>query len=71
MVTLCEKLGPGRLLSGVKDITDKVLPAVKALCHDPSPETRSVSLSVRLIFMDVLIMSVSLVSVSVGVFILA
>ena len=42
MVTLCEKLGPGRLLSGVKDITDRVLPTVASLSTDASPETRYV-----------------------------
>lgn len=42
IVTLCEKLGPGRLLSGVKDITDKVLPTIAMLSVDQSPETRFV-----------------------------
>ena len=40
MVALCEKLGPGRLLSGVKDLTEKVLPVLASLCTDSSPETR-------------------------------
>lgn len=44
MVPLCEKLGPGRLLSGVKDLTDKLLPALASLCADSSPETRYAAL---------------------------
>jgi len=40
ILTLCEKLGPGKLLSGVKDITDKLLPALAVFIGDSSPETR-------------------------------
>ncbi|XP_060117344.1 TOG array regulator of axonemal microtubules protein 1 [Heteronotia binoei] len=35
-----EHMGPGRVLSGIKDVTDKVLPAVAKFVQDGSPETR-------------------------------
>lgn len=34
-------MGPGRILSGIKDVTDKVLSAVAKFVQDGSPETRS------------------------------
>ena len=37
---IVERMGPGRCLSGVKDITDKVLPAAAQFIKDGSPETR-------------------------------
>ncbi|CAG5117603.1 unnamed protein product, partial [Candidula unifasciata] len=40
LVDLVEKLGSGRILSGVKDITDKVLPAACQFTTDGSQETR-------------------------------
>ncbi|ESP02820.1 hypothetical protein LOTGIDRAFT_212335 [Lottia gigantea] len=40
LVEMCERMGPGRVLSGVKDITDKVLPTAAKLMQDGSPETR-------------------------------
>ena len=33
-------MGPGRVLSGIKDITDKLLPAVAEYLQDSSLETR-------------------------------
>ncbi|XP_022090984.1 TOG array regulator of axonemal microtubules protein 1-like isoform X2 [Acanthaster planci] len=38
--TLVDRMGPGRLLSGVKDITDKILPAAASLALDNGQETR-------------------------------
>ncbi|KAL8168580.1 UNVERIFIED_CONTAM: hypothetical protein K2H54_004659, partial [Gekko kuhli] len=37
---IVEHLGPGRVLSGIKDVTDKVLSAVAKFVQDGSPETR-------------------------------
>ncbi|XP_071787660.1 TOG array regulator of axonemal microtubules protein 1-like isoform X2 [Asterias amurensis] len=37
---LVEKMGPGRVLSGVKDITDKILPTAARLAVDNAQETR-------------------------------
>ncbi len=37
---LVEKMGPGRVLSGVKDITDKILPTAARLALDNAQETR-------------------------------
>ncbi|XP_069493592.1 TOG array regulator of axonemal microtubules protein 1 isoform X2 [Ambystoma mexicanum] len=34
------RMGPGRILSGVKDVTDRIIPAVAKLSQDGSPETR-------------------------------
>ncbi|KAF6027461.1 hypothetical protein EB796_014223 [Bugula neritina] len=41
MSALCDKLGPGKLLSGVKDLTDKVIPALAVMCRDPSQQASS------------------------------
>ncbi|XP_053538489.1 TOG array regulator of axonemal microtubules protein 1 isoform X2 [Ictalurus punctatus] len=40
LTTLVEKIGTGRLLSGAKDLTDRILPAVSKLVQDSSQETR-------------------------------
>lgn len=36
-----ERMGPGRILSGVKDVTDKILPVTAQLALDNGQETRS------------------------------
>lgn len=33
-------MGPGRILSGIKDVTDRILPAIAKLAQDGSQETR-------------------------------
>ena len=40
LVTVVERMGPGKMLSGVKDITDRIIPAVAQFVLDSSPETR-------------------------------
>ncbi|XP_074852240.1 TOG array regulator of axonemal microtubules protein 1 isoform X2 [Carettochelys insculpta] len=35
-----EQMGPGRILSGIKDVTDRILPAVAKFAQDGSQETR-------------------------------
>ncbi|XP_053538483.1 TOG array regulator of axonemal microtubules protein 1 isoform X1 [Ictalurus punctatus] len=40
LTTVVKKIGTGRLLSGAKDLTDRILPAVSKLAQDSSPETR-------------------------------
>lgn len=40
VVDLVEKMGPGRILSGVKDVTDRVLPTAATFVMDGSQETR-------------------------------
>uniref|UniRef100_A0A8C0JAU4 TOG array regulator of axonemal microtubules 1 n=1 Tax=Chelonoidis abingdonii TaxID=106734 RepID=A0A8C0JAU4_CHEAB len=35
-----ERMGPGRILSGIKDVTDRILPAVAKFAQDGSQETR-------------------------------
>lgn len=40
LVTVVERMGPGRVLSGVKDVTDKILPVTAQFLCDASPETR-------------------------------
>ena len=42
---IVENMGPGRVLSGVKDTTDKLLPAVAGFLQDSSLETRSVTVT--------------------------
>ncbi len=37
---LVERMGPGRVLSGVKDVTDKVLPTAASFALDSAQETR-------------------------------
>lgn len=38
--SLAEKVGAARLLSGAKDLTDRLLPAVSKLSQDSSQEAR-------------------------------
>lgn len=40
LVAVVEKLGPGRVLSGVKDMTDRILPVTAHLLLDGQAETR-------------------------------
>ena len=40
LFALVDKMGPGRILSGIKDITDRVLPTAAHFITDGSPETR-------------------------------
>ncbi|XP_076841037.1 TOG array regulator of axonemal microtubules protein 1-like [Brachyhypopomus gauderio] len=40
LATLVEKIGAGRLLSGAKDITPRIIPAVSKLAQDSSQETK-------------------------------
>lgn len=40
LVKLVERMGSGKILSGVKDVTDRVLPTAAQFAVDPSPETR-------------------------------
>ncbi|KAG8561400.1 hypothetical protein GDO81_015336 [Engystomops pustulosus] len=40
MSDLVERMGPGRILSGIKDITDRALPAIAKFAQDGSQETR-------------------------------
>ena len=44
VVEVVEKMGPGRILSGVKDVTDRVLPTAAHFAMDSSQETRSAKL---------------------------
>lgn len=40
LATLVEKVGAVRLLSGGKDLTDRIVPAVSKLAQDSSQEAR-------------------------------
>jgi hypothetical protein len=40
LVPVVERMGPGRVLSGIKDVTDKILPTAVNFLLDGSPETR-------------------------------
>lgn len=40
MATLVEKIGASRALSGGKELTDRILPAVTRLAQDSSQEAR-------------------------------
>lgn len=42
LANLVEKVGAARLLSGAKDLTDRILPAVVKLAQDSSQEVRYV-----------------------------
>lgn len=42
LANLVEKVGAARLLSGAKDLTDRILPAVAKLAQDSSQEVRYV-----------------------------
>ena len=35
-----DRMGPGRVLSGIKDVTDKVLPNAASFALDSAQETR-------------------------------
>lgn len=48
VVELVEKMGPGRILSGVKDVTDRVIPMVAQFVMDPSQETRYLKLTLHI-----------------------
>ena len=37
---IVERMGPGRILSGVKDTTDRILPAIANLSCDANPHVR-------------------------------
>lgn len=37
---IVERMGPGRILSGIKDVTDKVLLTTAKLAMDPYQDTR-------------------------------
>ena len=40
LVKVVERMGSGKILSGVKDVTDRVLPTAAQFVMDASPETR-------------------------------
>ena len=40
LVKIVTKMGPGRVLSGVKDVTERILPVAAQFSMDSSPETR-------------------------------
>ncbi|XP_052767283.1 TOG array regulator of axonemal microtubules protein 1-like isoform X3 [Mya arenaria] len=40
LVGIIKKMGPGRILSGIKDVTDRILPAIAQFTMDSLPETR-------------------------------
>ena len=40
LMQVVERLGPGRILSGVKDTTDRILPAIASLSCDANPYVR-------------------------------
>lgn len=40
LVEIVQKMGPGRILSGIKDVTDRILPAIAQFSMDSSQETR-------------------------------
>ena len=40
LVQIVERMGPGRILSGVKDTTDRILPAIANLSCDANPHVR-------------------------------
>ena len=40
LVKVVERMGSGKILSGVKDVTDRVLPTAAQFIMDGSPETR-------------------------------
>ena len=44
MASLVEKLGPGKVLTGQKDLTDKILTSASQFIQDSAPETRLVML---------------------------
>lgn len=40
LVAVVEKMGPGRVLSGIKDVTDRILPTAVNFLTDGQQETR-------------------------------
>jgi hypothetical protein len=42
LMMIAEHLGPGRVLSGIKDLTDKILPTATQFLSDPKLEVRYV-----------------------------
>lgn len=40
LTEVVEKMGSGKILSGIKDVTDRILPTVAQFVVDGSPETR-------------------------------
>ncbi|XP_060604464.1 TOG array regulator of axonemal microtubules protein 1-like isoform X3 [Ruditapes philippinarum] len=40
LVNIVQRMGPGRVLSGIKDVTDRIIPAVAQFSMDSSQETR-------------------------------
>ncbi len=40
LMTVAERMGAARILSGVKDTTDRFLPAIANLACDPNPHVR-------------------------------
>lgn len=40
LLAIVEKMGPGRILSGIKDVTDRIIPAIAQFSMDNTPETR-------------------------------
>ena len=40
LVKIVSRMGPGRVLSGVKDVTDRIVPTTAQFAMDSSPETR-------------------------------
>ncbi len=46
LVQVVERMGAGRILSGVKDITDRIMPTVANLSSDANPHVRFVLKSV-------------------------
>ena len=45
LVQIVYKMGPGRVLSGIKDITDRILPCAANFILDASPDTRYATIS--------------------------
>jgi len=40
LLIIVQKMGPGRILSGIKDVTDRILPAIAQFSMDNTPDTR-------------------------------
>lgn len=43
LLTVVQRMGPGRILSGVKDITDRIIPAIAQFSMDSTQDTRLVN----------------------------
>ena len=57
LVSVVERMGPGKILCGVKDVTDRILPTVSQFVVDGSQETRSVIVSLFSMICVVCLMS--------------